>query len=140
MCGQREEPQLLVREDLRDGLIGVLGMTALMRDLVAPAAKLRVEVVDIAKRPRRKERMAEVLNLALDFDFLIASARRTGAQGKVIVAGEFEQPRLEPNRTALAFEHGTAEVVVDQRPRHAEKPVMKRVDMAAQKTLERLIE
>src|SRR5207245_3381329 len=100
MCGQREEPPVLLREDLRDGLIGVLGMTALMRDLVAPAAKLGVEVVDIAKRPRRKERMSEVLNLALNFALLVAPARSTGAQSKVIVAGEFEQPWMEPNRTA----------------------------------------
>ena len=55
----------LQREDLGDGLIALVGMGALMRDLVAPAAKLGVEVVDIDKRPRGKERIAEVLNLSL---------------------------------------------------------------------------
>ena len=92
-----------------------------MRDLVAPAAKLRVQIVDIGKGPRGKERMAEVLNLALDLALLIAAPGRTGPRGKVIVAGELEQPRMKPNGGALAFEHGTAEVVVDQGPRDALK-------------------
>ena len=140
MRGQREESRLLLREDLRDGLIGVLGMAALMRDLVAPAPKLRVQIVDIAKRPRGKERVPEVLNLALDFPFLIAAAGGTGPHGKVIVAGELEQPRMKPNGTALAFEHGTAKIVVDEGPCHANKAVMKGLDMPAQETLEGLIE
>ncbi len=72
MRSQREQPRLLLREDLRDGLIGVLGMAALMRDLVAPAPKLRVQIVDIAKRPRGKERVPE-------FPF---SLPRPGVQGR----------------------------------------------------------
>src|SRR5262245_6244568 len=115
-------------------------MAALMRDLVAPAPKLRVQIVDIAKRPRGKERVPEVLNLALDFPLLIAPARRTGSGGKVIVAGELEPPRMKPNGTALTFEHGTAKVVVDEGPCNANKAVMKGLDMPAQETLKGLIE
>src|SRR5262249_51783877 len=140
MRGEREKPRLLVREELGDGVIGVLGMAALMRDLVAPAPKLRVQIVDIAKRPRGKERVPEVLNLALDFPLLIAPARRTGSGGKVIVAGELEPPRMKPNGTALTFEHGTAKVVVDEGPCNANKAVMKGLDMPAQETLKGLIE
>ena len=47
---------------------------------------------------------------------------------------------MKPNRTALAFEHGTAKVVVDEGPGRANKAVMKRLDMPAQETLEGLIE
>lgn len=65
MRGQREEARLLLREDLRDGLITLLGMGTLMRNLLAPATKLRVQIIDIRKRPRGKERVAEVLNLSL---------------------------------------------------------------------------
>jgi len=65
MRGQREEARLLLREDLRDGLIALLGMGTLMRNLLAPATKLRVQIIDIRKRPRGKERVAEVLNLSL---------------------------------------------------------------------------
>ena len=67
MREQREQPRVLLREDLRDGVIGVLRMAALMGDLVSPAPKLRVQIVDIAKRARGKECVPEILNLALDF-------------------------------------------------------------------------
>ena len=127
-------------EDLGDGLIALLGMRALMRDVVAPAAKLRVQVVDIGKRPRGKERIAEVLNLALDLAFFVRPSGRARPRGKMIVPGELEQARMKPNGTALAFEDGTAQVVVDQGPGHASEQAMKGVDVAAQKTLERLIQ
>ncbi len=117
MRGQRQEPRLLLREDLRDGLIARLGMRPLMGDLVAPAPKLGVQVVDIGKRPRGKEGVAEVLNLSLDFAFLIPPPRRAGPRREVIVPGELEQARMKPNRAALPFEHRTAEVVVDEGPR-----------------------
>ena len=64
-----------------DGLIALLGMRALMRDVVAPAAKLRVQIVDIGKRPRGKERIAEVLNLALDLALSHSRARAYRAAG-----------------------------------------------------------
>ena len=110
-----------------------------MRDLVAPAPKLCVQIVDIDKRTRRKEGMAQVLNLALDFPLLVAAPRRTRARRKVIVAGEFEQPRMKADRGAGTFEDGTAQIVVDQ----GAGDTLKRregLDMAAQKTLERLID
>jgi hypothetical protein len=50
MLGQRQEARLLVREDLGDRAIALLGMRAPMGDLVAPAAKLRIQIVDVAKR------------------------------------------------------------------------------------------
>ena len=119
MRGQREEARLLLREDLRDGLIAVLGMGTLMRNLLAPATKLRVQIIDIRKRPRGKERIAEVLDLALDFAFFIGPSGCARPRGKMIVPGELEQARMKPNGAALAFEHRTAEVVVDQGPCHA---------------------
>ena len=55
-------------------------MRALMRDLVAPAPKLRVQIVDIGEGPRRKEGVAEVVNLALDLALLIGP--RPGVHGR----------------------------------------------------------
>ena len=49
MCREREESRLLLREDLRDGLIALLGMGPLVRHLVASPPKLCIEVVDVAK-------------------------------------------------------------------------------------------
>lgn len=106
MGGQRQEARLLLREDLRDGLIAVLGMWELMRNLVAPASKLGVEIVDIGKRPRGKERIAEVLNLSLDFALFVASPGRAGPRRKVIVPGELEQGGV--NRMALPWRSSTA--------------------------------
>ena len=60
MRGERQEPRLLLGEDLGDGLIAQLGMRTLMRDLVAPAPKLGVQIVDVGKGPRGKEGVAEV--------------------------------------------------------------------------------
>ena len=61
MRGERQEPRLLLGEDVGDGPIALLGMRALMRDLVAPAPKLRVQIVDVDKRARGKEGVAEVV-------------------------------------------------------------------------------
>ena len=112
MDGQRQEARLLLREDLGDGLIALVGMWALMRDIVAPAAKLRVQVVDIGKRPRRKERITEVLNLVLDLAFFIGSSGRARPRGKMIMPSELEQARMKPNGTPLTFEDRTPKVVV----------------------------
>ena len=54
MRGQRQEPRLLLGEDLRDRLIARLGMRAPVRDLVAPAPKLRIQIVDIGEGPRAR--------------------------------------------------------------------------------------
>ena len=60
MCGQRQEPRLLLHQQVGDGPLPLLGMRALVRDLVAPAAKLGVQIVDVDKRARRKEGVPEV--------------------------------------------------------------------------------
>ena len=82
MRRQRQQPRLLVGEDGGDGAVALLGMRPLMRELVAPAAKLRVEIVDIAKGPRREEGVAEVLDLPLDLPLLIPARRRARPDAK----------------------------------------------------------
>jgi len=67
--GQRQEPRLLLREDLRDRLVALLGMQALMGDLVPPALKLRIEIVHVAKGPGGEEGVPQIADLALDFAF-----------------------------------------------------------------------
>ena len=108
MRGQRQEPRLLLGEDVGDGPIALLGMRALMRDVVAPAPKLRVQIVDIDKRARRKEGVAQVLNLALDFPLLIgrapaytAAARSDSGRRARAAADESESRCPARSRTAL---------------------------------------
>ncbi len=110
-----------------------------MGDLVAPAPKLRVQIVDIDKGACGKERVPQVLNLAFDFSLLVPPPRCTRPRREVIVAGELEQAGMKPNRRALPFEHGTAQIVVHQGAGSALKSV-EGFDMAAEKTLERLVE
>jgi len=81
-------------------------MRALMRDVVAPAAKLGIQVNQYRQRPRGKERIAEVLNLALDLAFFVRPSRRARPRGKMIVPREFEQARM--NRMALPWRSSTA--------------------------------
>ena len=114
VCRQREQPGLFLRQHVGDRPVALLGMAPLMGDVVPPAAKLGVEVVEVTKRPGRKERVAEVLDLALDFPLLIARSRRTGPGREVIVPRELEQARVKLNRRAPPVEHGTAEIVVDR--------------------------
>ena len=61
MRGERLEPRLLLGEHAGDRPIVLLRMRACMRDLIRPAAKLGVQIVDIDKRARRKEGVAQVL-------------------------------------------------------------------------------
>src|SRR5262245_37056814 len=114
-------------------------MRALMGDVVPPASKLDVQIVDVQEGPRGKERVAEVLNLAFDLALLIAPTGRTRPRGEVIVTGELEQAGMEADRGAGAFEDGAAQIVVHEGPRDA-RPRLKRLDMAAQKTLEGLVD
>ncbi len=130
MGRQRQEPRLLLREDLRHRLVALLGMRTLMGDVVSPALKLRVEIVDIAKGAGGKERVAEVADLPLDFAFLIAAGGRAGPDREMVMPGEFEQPRVEADRGPLAFEHGTFQVVVHQGPRGSAED-LEGFDMAA---------
>jgi hypothetical protein len=66
MRGERQEPRLLLGQHLGDRPIALLGMRPLVRDLVAPAAKLRIQILDVDKRARGKEGVAQVLDLPLD--------------------------------------------------------------------------
>jgi hypothetical protein len=114
-------------------------MRPLMPNLVAPPPKLGVQIVDVDKRARCKKGVPQVLDLSLDFPFLVATPWRTRPRREVIVPRELEQPRMKPNRGARAFEDGAAQIIVDQRPWNA-RPRLKGRDMAAEKALQRLVE
>ena len=57
----------------------------------------------------------------------------------MVMPRELEQPRVKADRGALAFEHGTFQVVVDQGPRGSAED-LEGLDTAAQKTLEGLVQ
>ena len=67
----------------RHGAVPLLGMGALVRQLVAPAPELRIEIVDILKRARGKEGIAEVAGSAARFcpsHFRVPACRAAAAK------------------------------------------------------------
>ena len=134
-----QEPGLFVGEDLGHRPVALVRVAPGVRDLVAPAAKLGIEIVGIAKGPRRKERMAEVLDLSLDLALLIAAPRRTRLGREAVVPGQFQQARMKLNRRAPSIEDRAPQVVIHQRTGDPPEGVERR-DMASEKTLERLVE
>ena len=139
MRGPLEQHALLLGEDLRDGLVALVRMAALMRDGVPPLDELRAQVVEIAERARGEEGMAEVLDLPLDFPFFIGPRGCAGAWREVIMPGELQQPRVKVHSAPLAIEDRRLEIVVHEgagTPAHR----VHGLDVPAQKTLERLVQ
>ena len=58
MGGEREQAGLLVGPDLGDGTVGLLGVAPLVGDVVSPASKLGVEVVEVAEGAGGEEGVA----------------------------------------------------------------------------------
>lgn len=134
-----QQHALLLSEDLRDGLIAVLGMAPLVRDRVAPRDKLRLEIVDIAKGARRDEGVPQILDLPLDLPLLVGARRRAGAWGEVIVAGQLKEPRVEVNGRALPVQHRGLQIVVDEGAGTAAEGA-EGLDVSAEEALERLVQ
>src|SRR5690606_15063605 len=94
----REQDALLLGKHGRDGLIALLGMAALVRHRVAPVRKLRVQIVEVTKRARREEGVAQVLDLALDLALFVGARGGAGPGREVIVPGELEEARMKVDR------------------------------------------
>ena len=58
MRRQREEPGLLLGPEVGDGPVPLLRMAPRVGDVIPPPPKLGVEVIEVAKRPGREERVA----------------------------------------------------------------------------------
>ncbi len=104
-----------------------------------PLGELGIEVVDRAEGPGREEGVAQVLDHPLHAAFFIAAGHGAGLRGEVVVAGELEQPRVEADVLAVAFEDDAFQVVVQEHSRHAPQGG-EGLDVAAEKALERLVE
>ena len=73
---------LLVGTEVGDGAVWHLAVAPLVGDLVAPASKLGVEVVEVAEGPGGEEGMRQVLDLSSDFPLVVPASRRPGVQGR----------------------------------------------------------
>src|SRR5207249_917194 len=108
-------------------------------DLVAPATKLRVQILNVAKRARREKRRPKVLNLSFDSSFLISARWSAGAWGEVVVPAELEQSRVKADRITAPLQDRAFQIVVQDVARGALKK-SKCLHVAAQEALQGLVE
>jgi hypothetical protein len=117
----------------------ITGTSTLVGHGVTPAPGLAVEVRQVGERARRKEGMTDILDGALDASFLGAAKGPARLGGEVIVAAQFEQPRLKVDGVTTAFEDDGFEIVIENDSGTA-APLTKGMDVAQQKVLQGLIE
>ena len=73
MGRQGQQAGLLLVPDVGDGVLGLVGVRALVGDGVPPVAELGVDVVEVAEGTGGEEGVAQVLDLALDLALLQGS-------------------------------------------------------------------
>ena len=110
-----------------------------MRRLGDPRGELSIEVGDVRKPPRREEGMPQVLDRPLDLAFLVAAIRGARFRGEVIMPGQLEQPWVVADVVAHPLEDDALQIVVEECAGNPMERV-ERFHVAAQETLERLVE
>ncbi len=139
MLGQRQQAGLFLRERVRHRPRRIAGHRPRVGHGVAPVHELAIEIVHVAERSGREERLAQVADGALDAAFFPGRAHRAGPGHEVVVTAELEQPGVEADRVPLPLEDGALHIVVEDNPRH---PVQRAegLHVAPQEALERLVE
>ena len=115
------------------------GPAPLMRDLIAPQPGLAIAFGQRGEGAAGPERIAHIADGAFHAPFLIARAHLARPWREVIVRAQLDQAGMEQNLIAAPFQHGALEIVVENHARLA-GPGFKRMHVAAQEVLHRLIE
>ena len=102
IAGQRDERAAFPLEGLVHGDRAVFGPGAVGGDAVAPGQGLGVEIVDIAPPAGGEEAGPDIANRPLHAPLLVAARDRDGLGQEVVVAGEVEDPGIEPDGGAAA--------------------------------------
>ena len=102
---------------------------------IAPAQRLPIEVREVSKGARRKERMTNILDGAFDASFLIATRHLARLRREMIVTAKFEQAGMKTNGLATTFQDHGFKVVVEYGS-GTTAPVVKSMHMAQQKVLQ----
>ena len=87
----------------------------------------------------RKERIPYVTYRSLDTSFLISAGRCDRTRLAVIVGRELEQARMKADLIAVALQHRASKIVVEHDSGNP-APVGERIDVTAEKVLQRLVE
>src|SRR6266536_1536380 len=123
MQGQRQQPRLLFREDLRHRPLRVVRPGPLVRHLVAPRPSSPVEVLERGEGCSFEEGLPHVTDGSLHLALLVALTRGTRTRLEVVVRAQLDEARVEVNGAALPLQHGRLEVVVEDHARHAGEEV-----------------
>ena len=115
---QRSQTGAFDEQSLARALAGG-GVDAVVGDLVAPLRRLGADVVERAEGAAVEERVADVLDGALDAALGLGVAHGGGGGLEQVVTGEREQTRVELHRGADVVQDGALEVVVENLARHA---------------------
>ena len=79
----------------------------------APVIGLSIEIVEIGEVAGGEKGAADVADAALDAAFLVAAGDSDGTRFVTIVPGKAQQPGMEADCVAPAFQHGAFQVVVE---------------------------
>ena len=82
MLGQRQQQAPLALQRLAHREVALSRHGTDVSDLVAPATKLGVQIIDVAKRSGGEKRRSKVLNLSFDSSLLIPARRAQGRGAK----------------------------------------------------------
>src|SRR5277367_793174 len=125
---QRDEHRLLLREAGR-GLLARRAVHPHTRDLGEPRLPLPVEVVEIMKRPSRKEVAFHVLEGVFDLAFALLIARRKRDGAEAVVLRHPLEERMEDHAVLEALQHDLLHPVIEDLVRHT-AGVLERQDVA----------
>ena len=134
IVGQRQETGRFSGEGLAHGHV-FAGARPIGGRACAPGVGLGVEIIQIAKAPRRKEVIANVAYGALDAAFLVSPSHGDRARIKTVVTGEGDQGGIEPDGVGAApLKHGALQIVVQQNP-WTSAPSFERLHMAGEERI-----
>ena len=133
----RQSQQLgrFLGEGVADADIALSRTSPIRRHAAAPSVSLSIEVIQINKFAGREEARADVLNRSLNPAFLVAARHCDRARFVAIMCGELEQRRVEVDDIALTFQHGAAQIVIEE-DTGASIPGLKRRGVTTQEVLQ----
>ena len=136
---KRQQAGLFFGKSLGHGACAIVGPAALVRDFIAPQKRLAIAIRQGREHAACPERIAYIPDGPFHAALLISRSYLARTWHEVIVSGQFQQPRVEMNLVAAAFQHRAAKIVVQDDSGRA-GPVLKGAHVAAQEILRRLVE
>ena len=109
---QRQQARLFFGESFGHGACAIVGPAPLVRHFIAPHQRLAIAFRQGGEDAAGPEGIAYIPNGSFHAAFLISRAHLARTWREVIVSRQFQQPRVEMNLIAAAFQHGAFEIVV----------------------------